>query len=114
MDLSKIPEHLWTKPIKAEQEEPRYSRYQRKWWWITAKRGDGRDILIFGGASEEEANRRGYEKLAVPFEITELPTKDITAASRMIKGRRIDTGLGIDKSMEKLSHKTGFVKRDIL
>jgi len=61
----------------------------RKYFWIVARDPDtGKTYLIAGGNTEEETRSKGLEMLGgVDFEIRALPTRDISSASRMVRGK---------------------------
>lgn len=75
----------------------------REYYWITAHY-DGKDILIYGGESYQEAERKGFQELPCTFEVVMLPTSDIGRASRMIKGRKLEMTQDLSGSMKNLRH----------
>lgn len=73
------------------------------YYWISAHH-QGNDILIYGGETYEEAERKGSEKLPCIFEVIALPTIDIKAASRMLKGRKLEETGNLDESLKRMRH----------
>ena len=72
-------------------------------YWITATY-QGKDILIYGGASYYEAEQKGNQELPCMFDIIALPTSDIGRASRMVKGQKLEQTRNIDESLKNLRH----------
>lgn len=86
---------------------PEQKNSRRQFWWIVAKDEDsGRDFLIFGSdRSEEDARTKGMEMLGANFDIKRFPTKDISAASAMLRGKKLEQTHSLSKSTERLRHK---------
>lgn len=80
------------------------NRRSEDYYWITAHY-EGRDILIFGGNSYEEAERKGYQELPCMFEVVKLPTRSTAAASRMIKAQTLEQTHDLDRSLRNIRHK---------
>ena len=76
---------------------------QRIHYWITGS-WEGKDFLIYGGTSEAEAQRKGYEKLPCVFEVIPLGTSEITRASRLLKGRKLEETQDLTGNLERLKH----------
>jgi len=78
----------------------------RKYYWIIAKDPDtGKIYLIAGGNTEEESRAKGLEMLGgVDFEIRALPTRNISSASRMVRGKRLEETQSLRKAKERLGH----------
>jgi hypothetical protein len=65
----------------------------RYYYWLIARdESSGKPFLIFGGNTEDEARRHGFETLSnIDFEIKRYPTRDLGRASSMYRGNRLDT-----------------------
>lgn len=78
------------------------------YYWIKAEHG-GKTILILpkgeSALTEDSAYQWGFQKLPHNFEVVGLPTRDISRASRLLKGRRLDETGNIDSALEKYQHK---------
>jgi len=61
------------------------------YYWLVAKDETGKPYLVYGGATEEEARQKGLENLnGIDFEIKPLPTRDLSSASSMLRGNRLE------------------------
>ena len=89
---------------------------RRKYYWLVTEDPDtGRPFLIFGGDSEEVARQKGLEMLGgIDFEIRAFPTRNLSRASSLLRGKRLDdthslhdatVRQGHDKSLRRLKHK---------
>lgn len=76
------------------------------YWWLTG-RNEGKTFLIFGSdKSEDDARQYGLETLpGVDFEIKRLPTRNISEASRQLKGGVLEQTKDINKATRRLKHK---------
>lgn len=76
------------------------------YWWLTGK-NEGKRFLIFGSdKSEDDARQHGLELLGgVDFEIKRLPTKNISQASRQLKGNILEQTKDLDTATRRLKHK---------
>jgi len=72
-------------------------------YWIIANK-EGQTVLIYGGLSENEATQKGYQELDCYFEVKPFPTKDIAAASRMLKGEKLHDTQDLSESLRRLKH----------
>jgi hypothetical protein len=78
---------------------------QRKYYWIIAQDETGKTYLIFGSdQSEELARIKGLEMVGSDFDIKALPTKDMSRASSMLKGNRLETTHNLKKASQRLGH----------
>ena len=75
-------------------------------YWIVASH-EGKTVLIYGGLTESEATQKGYQELSSYFEVKGFPTRDIGAASRMLKGQKLNDTQDLGESLQRLKH-TGF------
>ncbi len=90
-------------PRQTRQMRPKQSR--RMYYWIVAQEEDGQRFLIWGSdRSSDEARQKGLEEGLVEFEIKTFPTRDITAASRMMKHGILEKTHDIKKSTRRLGH----------
>lgn len=88
--------------------------HRRYYWWIYGRDdGDGKPFLVFGSdKSEDDARMKGFDMLSgVEFDIKRLPTRDVSSASRMIKGHKLEVSHDLRKSTRRLSHKPSRSKR---
>ena len=78
----------------------------RSFWWLTG-RNEGKRFLIFGSdTSEDDARQHGLELLGgIDFAIKRLPTKNISQASRMLKGNILEQTKDLDTATRRLKHK---------
>lgn len=74
-------------------------------YWIYVDSYEGKPFLAYGSSnSYAEAERKGYELLPCMFEIIELPTREITKASRMIRYRRLEETRDLTDSFRNIRH----------
>ena len=92
----------------SEQIEARLNRAvgaRATYYWISAIK-DGRLVVLGPKTSEQEAFNWGYAKLGdVNFEVNNLPTRDMNAAVRMIKGKLLDKTANLDLSIRRARRK---------
>ena len=86
---------------------------RRYYYWITAKDPEtGKPYLIFGGSDENEARMKGLEMLpGIDFDLKRLPTRDIGAASRMIKGGRLEETHSLRDAGQRIGHEKTVARR---
>ena len=79
----------------------------RRWyWWLVAKEDSGQRYLIFGSdKSEEEARQKGFELGMSDFDIKRFPTRDVNAASHMLKYGIVKAKRDIRQAGKRLRHK---------
>ena len=79
---------------------------RRKYYWLMCKDPDtGKPFLIAGGNTEEEARQKGLDMLGgIDFEIRALPTRNLSTASAMIRGKRLEDTHSLKKASERLGH----------
>ena len=78
---------------------------RRHYYWITAKDDTGKPYLIYGGATEEEARQKGLEMLGgIDFEVKSLPTSNLSMASSMLKGNKLESTHSLKESTRRLGH----------
>jgi hypothetical protein len=74
------------------------------YYWIVTQ-DQGRPYLIFGGADEEEARRKGLELLGgLDFRLVRYRTSQLSQASAFYRGERLENGLGIRESAKRQGH----------
>lgn len=85
---------------------------RRKYYWLlTSDPDSGKPYLIFGGSTEAEAREKGLDVLGgINFEIRDLPTRNLSAASAMVRGKRLEDTHSLHRASERLGH-TRSVKR---
>lgn len=54
--------------------------------------------------SEEEASQYGFQKFGGEFDVHELPTRDKTRATSMIKAKIFDQSSDLEKALQKARH----------
>jgi hypothetical protein len=86
--------------LKQNQTKPINNVY----YWITTI-VNGKTIICGCKSSESEAEGYCYEKNLEPYKIYPLRTKDINAASRMIRGHRLNEGEQIQAVMQRFKRK---------
>lgn len=65
----------------------------------------GKPFLIAGGNTEEEARQKGLDMLSgIDFEIRPLPTRNLSTASAMIRGKRLEDTHSLKQASERLGH----------
>jgi len=75
------------------------------WWIYGSDPATSKPFLLYGARSESECRQKALEMLSgLDFKMKRLPTRDITAASRMIRGHKLDKTHNITRSMRKLGH----------
>jgi len=86
----------------------------RGYWWIQATDPDTeKPYLIKGGPTEAEAREKGLESLSgIDFELTWLPTTNISAASRMIKGGKLEVTGSLRQAAQRIGHDKSLRRRN--
>jgi len=78
------------------------------YWLYGRNPEDGKGFLIYAcpdREGESTARTRGFEMLGgMDFKIKRLPTRDIGSASAMIRGVKLDTGMGLRRAQQRLGH----------
>lgn len=84
--------------------EPRDSR--RKFYWILARDPDtGKPFLIAGGEDEESAREKGFTTLGgIDFEVRGLYTRNLSRASSIIRGKRLEDTHSLRSARERIGH----------
>ncbi len=79
---------------------------RRKYFWLVTSDPDtGKPYLIFGGNDEESARQKGLDMLGgIDFEIWGLPTRQLSTASAMVRGKRLEDTHSLHKASERLGH----------
>lgn len=78
----------------------------RSYWWLTGK-NEGKRFLIFGSdTSEDDARQHGLELLGgIDFKIVCLKTRNISQASRCLKGDVLEQTKNLGVATKRLKHK---------
>ncbi len=78
----------------------------RYYYWISARDETGKRYLIFGSdKSEDDARQKGLEMLGgVDFVIRRLPTRDLSTASSMIRGKRLEKTHSLKLASKRIGH----------
>ena len=77
---------------------------RRYYYWIITV-DNGHPYLVFGGADEEEARRKGLEILGgVDFQLKRYPTSDLSTASAYFRGKRLDETHSLRESSKRIGH----------
>jgi len=75
------------------------------WWIYGVDPNTGKPFLIYGSPIESECRQKALEMLSgIDFKLKRLATRDITAASRQLRGYKLDKTHNITRSMRKLGH----------
>jgi len=79
---------------------------RQRYYWLVAKDPDtGKPFLIAGGNTEEDARAKGIDMLSgIDFEIRSLPTRNLSRASSMIRGKRLEDTHDLRSAKERLGH----------
>lgn len=87
----------------------------RKFYWLKATEPEsGRPYLIFGGLTEEEARAKGLEEMGgLDFEIVPLPTRNLSAASAMIRGQRLQETHSLRRAGQRIGHSRSLKRKFI-
>jgi hypothetical protein len=82
------------------------AKHKRYYFWLKCKDLSGKVYLVFGSdLSMDDARTHGLELLGnTDFEIRRLPTRNLSRASQMTKGTRLEETHDITKASEKLGH----------
>ena len=76
------------------------------YWVLTVHKETGRPIILGAYATEEDANKIGFEKLDGSFEVIPLDTKDVNKATKMLKYRRFSQTARLEEALKRAKHKT--------
>ena len=77
----------------------------RQYYWIVAHDDTGKPYLIYGGESEEAARDKGLEMLSgIDFEIRKLPTRNLSRASSLLKGNRLEMYHSLKEATRRIGH----------
>lgn len=78
---------------------------RRHHYWLVTRDENGKPYLIYGGPTEEEARSKGLEVLGgMDFDIKRLPTRNLQAASSMIRGTRLEQTHSLKQASERIGH----------
>ena len=84
------------------------SRKEKHFWLTATDPETGKFYLLYACPAregEEGARQKGFELLpGYDFQIKELPTRDRSAASAMMRGKRLETTHSLKKSGERMGH----------
>ena len=80
--------------------------HRQRYYWLIAKDPDtGKPFLIAGGNTEDDARAKGIDMLAgIDFEIRSLPTRNLSRASAMVRGVRLEDTHDLRSAKERLGH----------
>lgn len=86
---------------------------RRKYYWIRATEpGTGKPYLIFGGVTEEQARQKGLEELGgLDFQIVPLPTRNLSAASAFVRGKRLEETHSLRRASQRIGHNRSLRRR---
>ena len=79
---------------------------RRNYYWIKCVDPEtGKPYLIWGGNDENSARSRGIEMLAgIDFKIVPLKTRNLSMASSMIHGKRLEQTHSLRKASRRIGH----------
>lgn len=87
-------------------------RTEYHYWLVSRDSTTGQPYLIYGGISESIARQRGLEMLGgLDFRIKRFPTKSLSAASAMLRGTRLNKGMGLHESTRRQGHEKTLRRR---
>lgn len=77
---------------------------KRYFYWIYARDPEsGKPYLVYGADNEEQARIRGLEMLpGIDFQLKRLPTSNISMASSMIHGHRLESTHSLKKASKRI------------
>ncbi len=84
-----------------------YRDSHKKFYWILARDPDPphKPFLIAGGDDESSAREKALDMLpGLDFEIRGLRTRNLSRASQMIRGKRLEDTHDLRTAKEKLGH----------
>jgi hypothetical protein len=108
IDLSDLDNLEKALDAQSSANEPSLGR---EWYWITCITPTGKGCLLGPYPDFETANRTGYEKLDVAFEVICLPTKDSAKANQMFRSKKLDGNTGIDQALSRNMHEKGLARQ---
>lgn len=73
------------------------------YWWIKTAH-EGRLVILGPYNSEEEASQFGFQKLGSDFETYDLPTRDKSRATSMIKARILQQTSNLGIALQRAKH----------
>ena len=93
---------------KESEEQDSYSGKlnlrQHTYWWVWGE-SQGRRVALGPYNDEDEAREKGKILIGGYFDAVELPTRDITKATQMLKARLLGETHNIPYSLERVRHK---------
>lgn len=79
---------------------------QTTYYWILAvDMITGRPVVLGPHSTEAEANEIGFKKIGASFEVVPLNTRDINAATKMMKHRRFMQTEQLHEAVLRAKHK---------
>lgn len=76
------------------------------WYWAWGILAiSGKSALLGPYSSPDEAEQMGYSTFNSNYRVEALPTRDEHKATRMLKHQRLDSGVGLEKAMERVRHR---------
>jgi len=95
-------------PRTRHQTQDGIAYTSKNYWWISGKTEAGKPILWGAYNTEEAARKMAWERLGIggDWSVIPLPTRSVSAASRMVKARKLKGGDHTpDEAMRRLGHK---------
>jgi hypothetical protein len=85
------------------------------WWLIAHDQETGEDTLIFGSEKgESDARSHGLTMLpGINFEVKMFRTRDLSAASAIYRGKKLETGHSLHDAKRRLVHEKGLRRKKI-
>ena len=74
------------------------------YWWLKTTY-EGRPLILGPYGTEQLANEFGFKHFGADFEAYELPTRDKSRATAMIKARILQQTSNLDTALQKVRHK---------
>ena len=88
----------------------RHKPAHRFHYWLVC-RNEGKVFLIYGATDEATARSKGLEMLGgIDFEVRRLKTRDLSTASSMVRGVRLESGEGIRQASSRQGHEKSITR----
>lgn len=82
----------------------KFPSQQRTWFYIVGKSPEGRTVLIGPEATSQAANERGFQAFNGVFEVYELPTRDRSKATSILKAKLLDATGNLSEALKPVKH----------
>lgn len=87
---------------------------QHLYFWIVAQDAGGRPYLIAGCDTEDETRQKALEMLGnMDFVIRRFATRDISAASQILRGKRVESAHSLSVARQRIGHERSVRRRQM-